>query len=445
MDLFDVIYSRRSIRKFSDREVQDEDLYKILDAARWAPSACNQQLWNFVIVKEKENKEKLVKEAGSTALILKSPVLIVVTYNNYNFEEGYQSASAAVENMMLAATGLGIGSLWLNSIGNKTKIKEILHISNNQFIVCFTLFGYAKKNVENTPPPPRKALEAIVHKEVFRPAISSSKFYHDTTKWTIEDIKNYQRYYCRKTDLGTKMDVVNTWEKNLIQRTLHDVKGAILDLFSYDGSLLQYFTEGDLYTVDLTDQSSLYTKAATKKQVHSLIYEHGIPLDDNSISTVTCLYKLERIPEANYSELFKEVARVLKENGEFIILFREKNSLYQIFYAFLKLILKDDIRKTAIYSFFGPYKPSNSRKITEELEKAGFEVDRVKYFTIPPTFEDFYQLFLQYRISGGSSFLHRIKHEDTISKMLKKLFDIQNLKKSKIGSTTLLIAKKEYE
>ena len=77
MDLFDAIYNRRSIRKFSDKEVPNDDLYKILDAARWAPSACNQQLWNFIIVKEKETKEKLVKEAGSSALIPKSSVLIV--------------------------------------------------------------------------------------------------------------------------------------------------------------------------------------------------------------------------------------------------------------------------------------------------------------------------------------------------------------------------------
>lgn len=441
MDLFDAIYNRRSIRKFSDKEVPNDDLYKILDAARWAPSACNQQLWNFIIVKEKETKEKLVKEAGSSALIPKSSVLIVVTYLKDNIDEGYQSASAAVENMMLAATGLGIGSVWLNSMGKKKKIKEILNIPQDQIIICFVLFGYAKKNIKNAPP--RKPLESIVHKEFFRPSISSPKFFHDTTKWTIEDIKNYQRYYCRKTDLGIEMDVVNANEKKLIQKVLYNVKEPLLDLFSYDGSLLQYFPEVDhLYSLDLTDQTSLYTMSATKKRMHLLIYDDGIPLDDNSIFTVTCLYKLERIPEANHFELFKEVARVLNKNGKFIVLIREKYSLYQLLYTPLKLILKDDIRKTAIYSFFGPYKPLKSKKTAKEIEKAGFKVDKVKYFTIPPTFEDFYQLFLQYRISGGSSFLHRIKHEDTVSKLLKKIFDIQDLKKSKIGSSTLLTAKK---
>jgi nitroreductase len=441
MDLLDAIYNRRSIRKFSDKEVPNDDLYVILDAARWAPSACNQQLWHFIIVKNKETKKKIVKEAGSTALILRSPVLVVVTYRKDNIEEGYQSASAAVENMILAATDLGIGSVWLNSIGKKTKIKRILKIPQDQIIICFVLFGYAKKDIKNAPP--RKPLENIVHKEFFRSSIASPKFFHDTAKWTLQDIKNYQRYYCRKTDLGTEMDVVNKHEKKIIQMALRDVDGALLDLFSYDGSLLQYFPEVDsLYTLDLTDQTSLYTMSATKKRVNSLIYEDGIPLGDNSIATVTCLYKLERIPEINHFKLFNEVARVLNENGNFILLFRETYSLYHLLYTFLKIILKDDIRKTGIYSFFGPYKPLNSRKTAKELERAGFKVDTVNYFIIPPTCEDFYHLFLQYMISGGSSFLHRIKHEDALSKTLEKIFDIQNLKKSKIGSTALLTAKK---
>ena len=78
MEFTDVVKLRRSVRKFSDKEVENEKIEQILESARLAPSWANKQCWSFVIVKDKEKIELLSKMTGVINVWLKkSPILIV--------------------------------------------------------------------------------------------------------------------------------------------------------------------------------------------------------------------------------------------------------------------------------------------------------------------------------------------------------------------------------
>jgi len=116
-DILDHIYSRRSIRKYTDQPVSREDIERILRAAMAAPTASNRQPWEFVVVTDPGLLAKLRK--GLIFGRYQAPVAIAVCGNMRRAwpEPGrgfwIQDCSAAAQNILLAATGLGLGAVWI--------------------------------------------------------------------------------------------------------------------------------------------------------------------------------------------------------------------------------------------------------------------------------------------------------------------------------------------
>ena len=167
MEFFEVVYSRRSIRKFLDRDVEDEKIIKILDAARWAPSGGNIQPWRFIVVKDRK-LIKLIKDFAP-GMIGEPPVLIVVCSDRREaYEKGgvlgrdYLSivdCAMATENMLLAAKALGLGSCVIRSFNPKA-VKEILELPEPVEPELLVAIGYP---AEEPSPPPRKELKEITY------------------------------------------------------------------------------------------------------------------------------------------------------------------------------------------------------------------------------------------------------------------------------------------
>lgn len=170
MELNEVINKRKSIRKYIDKDVPNELIEKLINAARLAPSAKNRQPWKYVIVKnETKNKiadimikqlqeskislERKIYNTNSsvkaTALIIKqAPVLILVfRYKDNNWIVGDAlSIGASIEHICLKATDLGLGSLWIRDIVYTQN--EIAHLvgKDNMELVCAVSIGYADDN-----------------------------------------------------------------------------------------------------------------------------------------------------------------------------------------------------------------------------------------------------------------------------------------------------------
>ena len=109
------IFHRISVRKYQERPVEEEKLERILRAAMAAPSACNQQPWEFYVVRRKEKLKELATATPYTGFTADAPAAIVAVYRENCFAPEYAQIdmSAAMENIYLEADALGLGGTWM--------------------------------------------------------------------------------------------------------------------------------------------------------------------------------------------------------------------------------------------------------------------------------------------------------------------------------------------
>jgi nitroreductase len=149
MDILEAIHTRRSIRKFQDRSVSDELVQKLLTAAMDAPSARNAQPWQFVVITDRP----ALGEIGRTfpnAPMAKSAPLGVLVCGDLDLEKspGYWvvDCAAAVENMLLAAHGLGLGAVWTGVYPRQERmdgLRRMFHVPDGVMPHSLVLVGYA--------------------------------------------------------------------------------------------------------------------------------------------------------------------------------------------------------------------------------------------------------------------------------------------------------------
>jgi nitroreductase len=173
MDILEAIKGRRSIRAFMARDVSEEDVWRLVDAARWAPSAGNVQPWEFIIVRNPETKKALAEAALGQFFIEEAPVVIVVCANENSSSRRYgvrgkalyciQDTSAAAQNIHLAALSFGLGTCWVGAF-DEDKARRVLRIPAGLRPVALIPVGYA---AEEPAARVRKPLSEIVHDEFF--------------------------------------------------------------------------------------------------------------------------------------------------------------------------------------------------------------------------------------------------------------------------------------
>ena len=173
MDVFEAIHGRRSIRAYKDEPVPDNVLKKILEAAIMAPSAGNLQPWEFVIIRDRERKERLAMAALGQMFIAEAPVVIVVGADKDRTSWRYgergetlyciQDTAAAIMNLMLAAYALGYGTCWIGAF-HDDEVARIVGFPKNVRPVAIIPLG---KPDEKPRAPPRMPLEKVVHLEKY--------------------------------------------------------------------------------------------------------------------------------------------------------------------------------------------------------------------------------------------------------------------------------------
>lgn len=206
MELFDAIKGRKSIRRFKQAPIPDEDIRKILDAGRLAPSANNTQPWSFLVIKDRavlarmaaavrqqidrmiphaedeKQAQRLAAYKGTYYTFFeKAPLVIAVFLEGYDAgtdkllvrmgcpaEEikrlrpmpGLQSVAAAIEHMLLACHALGYGSCWMTGpLVAQEAFEELLGYGKEKFIAALLPVGVPD---EDPPARPRKALAELM-------------------------------------------------------------------------------------------------------------------------------------------------------------------------------------------------------------------------------------------------------------------------------------------
>ena len=143
MSLLDLILTRRSIRRYENKDIPEEVLRQILETGRQAPSAANRQPIHFVIVNDHVILKNLCDNL-ITRFVKYAPLAIVGCADVKSLLTGKWAvvdATIAMENMVIAAWTLGIGSCWIGAC-NEKKVKELLKISDKWKVVALLTLGY---------------------------------------------------------------------------------------------------------------------------------------------------------------------------------------------------------------------------------------------------------------------------------------------------------------
>ena len=165
-DILNLLKTRRSIRKYKDKPVEEEKIQKCLEAARWAPSASNKQPWEFIVVKDKQVRKKLSEIHPYAIFVAESPVVFVPLTNPEVHIKYHMSDSAlATMQYILEAHSLGLGTCWAGVIGSsiELEIKDLLGVPEHLNILGLVATGYADEEPTRT----RKELVDLVHYEKY--------------------------------------------------------------------------------------------------------------------------------------------------------------------------------------------------------------------------------------------------------------------------------------
>lgn len=163
MNVHQAIKIRRSVRSYKPDPVPEEKLKKVLEAARLAPSAHNEQEWKFVVIRDAKRREQLSEAAGQS-FIAEAPVIIVAV--GLDPEHVMRSGNPAyavdlaiaIDHMTLAAVEEGLGTCWVGAF-SQNEVKEILKIPARYKVVVLLPLGFP---ADKPGPKSRKNLEEIV-------------------------------------------------------------------------------------------------------------------------------------------------------------------------------------------------------------------------------------------------------------------------------------------
>lgn len=150
----DAILARRSIRKYKEQEVSDEQVKAILQAGMAAPSAGNAQPWQFIVFRDKITMEAVTGFHPYAKMLPEASVAILVC-GDLSLEKfpGFwvQDCSAAIQNMLLKITELGLGAVWLGLYPLEDRVKgaqELFGIPENVKPLCIIPIGYPDEEKE---------------------------------------------------------------------------------------------------------------------------------------------------------------------------------------------------------------------------------------------------------------------------------------------------------
>lgn len=154
MDALAAINNRRSVRRFQEREPEEQTIGALLKAATRAPSAGNLQPWHFYVVRDQGTKEALATAAGHQSHVARAPIVVVVcaeperSARHYGDRGRYlysiQDTAAATENLLLAATAMGLGSCWTGAF-DEAAVARVLEAPEGRLPVVLVPLGYPER------------------------------------------------------------------------------------------------------------------------------------------------------------------------------------------------------------------------------------------------------------------------------------------------------------
>ncbi len=145
-DLLDLMYTRRSVREYTAEPVTDEQVEAMLKAAMAAPSAQDLRPWHFVVVRKRKLLDRLAEVHKYAHMLEKAPLAIVVCGDEEVSEQHWvEDTCAATQNLLLAATAVGLGGVWISVYPSKKRqkyVRDLLDIPDHIGVLCLVAVGH---------------------------------------------------------------------------------------------------------------------------------------------------------------------------------------------------------------------------------------------------------------------------------------------------------------
>ncbi len=199
MDVFESIVTRRSVRSYEKKDVPNELIGQMLEAGVRAPSAGNVQPWEFIVVKDIEIKKQLALAALKQRHVEEAPVVIVVCVDPEKTADKFgergkslyciQDTAAAIENMLLTAHSLGLGTCWIGSFEDD-EVKKILSIPQKLKPVALISVGFPRE-YEKPIKPSRIPFENITSIDKYGKAFPWIDDHGSEWKYKLEPLEKH--------------------------------------------------------------------------------------------------------------------------------------------------------------------------------------------------------------------------------------------------------------
>jgi nitroreductase len=183
MEVFDAIVNRRSVRSYKPDPIEETKLQRVLEAVRCAPSAQNRQPYRFIVIRDPEVQAQVRTCYKKDWYLRNRPPVIIVAcavleeswmkgprstdglrdYGDERFADYWKVDTAiAMQNLMIAATGEGLGTVWIGGF-NEACLRRVLRIPSTMRVVAMTPLGYpAPEPADARPRRPKKRLEDLI-------------------------------------------------------------------------------------------------------------------------------------------------------------------------------------------------------------------------------------------------------------------------------------------
>jgi len=379
----DAINQRRSIRRYKPDVPADADIRKLVEAAVCAPSACNLQVVEFVYVNDPEVMKRL--QGCATGKLAWAPACIVVIYDSRFVRERHaniQSAAAAVQNMILKASELGLGTCWLAGFGGDAEVKKILSIPEHFEIACVVLVGYPD---ESPARPYRSSVEQVLHINRFIPKRPSLHLSTDPAHWRPEEVAEYRRrifsVYNKRSELELLTDgqLEATWKRLVPHlKEIASGDGVIMDVNSWDLRYLERISTGlsvpasRLAAADCVEEN-LHIARSRLPGIRAVLIGEGYELDieDDSLDCALLLNKIEFEPAP--ALLLAKLKGKLRAGGKLLLTVMLKGSSFERYLRarYLSVKIKDVYEDNPFYKI-GPFTFMSERQIEQLLADSGY-------------------------------------------------------------------------
>ena len=388
MELLDAIKQRRSIRHYLPQAVEREKLLDLVAAAQKAPVSCNLQLLHYVILDQSDILEQLTHRvshkfgyAPAAILVLHDPRFTVER------DSGVTAMGAAVENILLRAVDLGLGTCAMAGFHHDAIIREILHIPHEWNIGLLISIGYPdptfhQQTIAKLP------LEQIYsfNQVASAPTINSASQLARHTPASIRD------YRARIGSVYLDRFRLNTWSDQLYRRTSEIFQQSLksllpssfrlLDLMTYDAKFLQLIrptldtTTSVIATDYVLEHLQVYRSLLNCETV--LIDEHNqLPASTTPVDVVTCIFQSTFTPA--FESLLVSGVKNLKSGG-YLYLVHGQESFNKRLIRFGRRLQRQlsglpvNIYEGNPYFRIGPYQHRTVSEIRKNLQSLGLQI-----------------------------------------------------------------------